>query len=681
KSLAIYEQTLGTLNPKVGFSMINLARSKAEQNRFNEAETLIKKADQLWLELYGDFDNPNKAFTHAVLGQIVEGNGDIDRSLLIQQEALQLYIRIYGAKHPDVANQYQLIGKLHRKNGDVQEAIFAFQEAIYANLPGQQFKSVYDLPTLNSYFHPDYLLSAIMDKATTLEALHFDKTLRARELTAAISTYELADQLLNEIRRYRINEIDKLRLGETSRQVYESSIKLLDILGSQPFQAKKYYPQIFDFIEKSKASVLLQAIQDTKAASYAGLPESILAEEDSLKSQIAYYQQRVAEDGKDQEAIDWLFSYQTTYRDFISQLEKDYPAYYDLKHSSRDVSISEISSTLPVQTTIIQYFLGKENLTITWLHQGSVKTEMQPIDEQLAKDIAGFRNSIKHNIRKVFESTASHLYDILIPTLDPSITELILIPDGILNTVPFEALFDIEDDTYLIERYAISYSFAAAIATTQMQKVKNDNGDILLMAPVNFNHTSNKLPSLPATEQEVRRLSVLFRAKGFSATTYVKNKAVESRLNSEELGSYSYLHFATHGEVNQSSPELSKIYLSAEEGQDGSLYSGEIYNLKLNARLVSLSACETGLGKIAQGEGIVGLSRALIYAGADNLVVSLWKVSDQATTEMMSEFYNSHLFSSSPGFTSSLRAAKLSLISSEQYKAPYYWAPFILIGY
>ncbi len=133
--------------------------------------------------------------------------------------------------------------------------------------------------------------------------------------------------------------------------------------------------------------------------------------------------------------------------------------------------------------------------------------------------------------------------------------------------------------------------------------------------------------------------------------------------------------------MNESKPELSRIFLKPSEKEDGSLYAGEIYNLNINADLVTLSACETGLGKIAKGEGIVGLSRALQYAGANNLIVSLWQVADASTSQLMIKFYDLHLHNDYKGYNRALRSAKLSLLNSDEYKNPYFWAPFILVGY
>ncbi|HWZ22748.1 MAG TPA: CHAT domain-containing protein, partial [Cytophagaceae bacterium] len=165
---------------------------------------------------------------------------------------------------------------------------------------------------------------------------------------------------------------------------------------------------------------------------------------------------------------------------------------------------------------------------------------------------------------------------------------------------------------------------------------------------------------------------------------YTGTEVQESLIKSDELKTYKYLHFATHGIVDENKPELSEIYLAQDstKKEDGNLYSGEIYNLKINADLVTLSACQTGLGKVQKGEGIIGLTRALLYAGAQNLVVSLWSVADKSTSILMVDFYNKMLNDQliNGDYSFALRNAKLDMIKEGKFNKPFYWAPFILIG-
>jgi CHAT domain-containing protein len=151
-----------------------------------------------------------------------------------------------------------------------------------------------------------------------------------------------------------------------------------------------------------------------------------------------------------------------------------------------------------------------------------------------------------------------------------------------------------------------------------------------------------------------------------------------------ELGNYRIVHFATHGLVNNVHPELSGLVLSLVnergEPQDGFLRLNEIYNLKLPADTVVLSACQTGLGKEIKGEGLVGLTRGFMYAGAARVVTSLWKVDDQATSELMKYFYQGMLGPQKLSPAAALRAAQVAMWKQKGWESPYYWAAFVLQG-
>lgn len=254
-----------------------------------------------------------------------------------------------------------------------------------------------------------------------------------------------------------------------------------------------------------------------------------------------------------------------------------------------------------------------------------------------------------------------------------------------MSVIPFEALFssevkDVAVLPYLIRRQNVRYEFSAGLILQRSTAIRNiSSPSILLCAPVSFPEKDN-LNDLPGTALEVEDIAQLFTNKNFKSSLYLRKDADEKLIKSPALKNYNYLHFATHGVVDEINPDLSRIFLQSDEEDDGNLFAGEIYNLQLNADLVTLSACQTGLGKIAKGEGVIGLSRALIYAGAQNMIVSFWSVSDASTALLMKTFYEKMLNSPKAGLSENLRQAKLSMINNESYAAPFYWAPFILIG-
>jgi CHAT domain-containing protein len=162
---------------------------------------------------------------------------------------------------------------------------------------------------------------------------------------------------------------------------------------------------------------------------------------------------------------------------------------------------------------------------------------------------------------------------------------------------------------------------------------------------------------------------------------YLEREATEGNLKHAGLEQYRYVHFATHGVVDEKHPRQSGLLLMEEKGstEDGVLHLGEIYNLSLNADLVVLSACETGLGQLARGEGVIGLTRGFLYAGASSVLVSLWRAADATTATLMADFYR-ELLTGKPA-SHALREAKLRAIRRDPESAkPYSWSAFVLIG-
>jgi CHAT domain-containing protein len=189
------------------------------------------------------------------------------------------------------------------------------------------------------------------------------------------------------------------------------------------------------------------------------------------------------------------------------------------------------------------------------------------------------------------------------------------------------------------------------------------------------------IPRLPFTRREATRLLALApKDASFGAIDFQANRAT---VMSAELSQYRYVHFATHGVLDSERPGLSSLLLSMVDAQgkprDGFLRANDIYNLRLPAELVVLSACQTGLGKEIKGEGLIGLTRGFMYAGAARVVVSLWNVNDEATAELMTTFYRGMLKQGERP-AAALRAAQVEMWKRKQWRSPYFWAAFTLQG-
>jgi CHAT domain-containing protein len=188
---------------------------------------------------------------------------------------------------------------------------------------------------------------------------------------------------------------------------------------------------------------------------------------------------------------------------------------------------------------------------------------------------------------------------------------------------------------------------------------------------------------LAATRDEGERIAKFARDSGMKADLWLDLEASEGNATARDLREYQIIHVATHGLLNTRRPNFTGIVLSLVGNRgstDGFLRTDEIFNLRLSSPLVMLSACETGLGREKRGEGVIGLTRAFMYAGAPTVGVSLWSVADKSTAELMSDFYQNLLGTENSSPAAAMRVARQKMIDGKRYSAPFYWAPFVLVG-
>jgi CHAT domain-containing protein/Tfp pilus assembly protein PilF len=321
--------------------------------------------------------------------------------------------------------------------------------------------------------------------------------------------------------------------------------------------------------------------------------------------------------------------------------------------------------------------------------------------KELTDRVARFRETLAQG-SPGFRQPARELYDLLLKPAAAQLqgrTSLVIVPDGVLWELPFQALQPTAT-RYLIEDSAISYApslTALREMTTLRDRKKDSTGSQTLLAfgnPALGKQTiaraksglmDEKLDPLPEAERQVNVMRQIYGAA--NSKVYIGAEAREERAKAE-AGSYRILHLATHGILNDSSPMYSHLVLAQAEGdtnEDGLLEAWEIMKLDLKADLTVLSACETARGHVGEGEGMIGLSWALFVAGCPTSVVSQWKVESASATELMLEFHRqlkSQLTNPGGGLSAAraLREAALKLARSNQYRHPFYWAGFVVNG-
>jgi len=290
----------------------------------------------------------------------------------------------------------------------------------------------------------------------------------------------------------------------------------------------------------------------------------------------------------------------------------------------------------------------------------------QKIDTtDLERDIRRLRASISKRLD--VQPLLNALYLRLIAPVASRIRtpRLTIVAHGALHYLPFAALMD--GDQYLVDRYAIRMLPSASVLQFLRPHRPNEAGQSLVLGNPDLHNPDMDLPGAQTEAQTVAGLlstpNLLLRDRA--------TKEAFTRL----APAAKYVHVASHGEFDDRHPLASALLLSAPQGQDNRLTVSDMYELGLDAELVTLSACETGLGAVGSGDDVVGLTRGLLYAGASSVVTSLWKVDDESTGQLMAQMYR-NLAKKAPD--ESLRGAQLD--TRKKFPHPYYWAAFYLTG-
>ena len=357
--------------------------------------------------------------------------------------------------------------------------------------------------------------------------------------------------------------------------------------------------------------------------------------------------------------------------------------------------------------------------------------ELTPEDKQRGLTVR------RREVGGVTSSFTSASYKLYKSILEPAIAmvgarRLLIVADGTLSFVPFDALVTAPGGSdytvlpYLVKTNETVYAPSASVVDAARRQASvnaaTPSSAILLIADPIFDMGDERAKNLPGgksasdaarglfvttaagdvagmekemptgsfvikrlkgTRDEADEIERTARTAGLRTEKWLDLDASEANTRERDLKPYRILHIATHGFLDAKHPQFSGVVLSLvgnKAGQDGFLRTDEIFNLRLGSPLVMLSACETGLGKEKRGEGVMGLTRGFIYAGAPSVGVSLWSVDDKSTAVLMSDFYKALLGKDGLKSAAALRGARLNMIAGRTYSSPYYWAPFVLVG-
>ena len=712
-----------------------IANSYVFLNQYDEAIQMLNELSDFYLEK----SESDYAYNLLFLARAHTKSGDLKQAETYFSSVLPILQRIKPENDPWMIFYYELFGQLLMEKGKVEtcsyvqlgyysEAVNVFDRALILNSRNNDNKIPY-LESKGDVINPTQVKDVFNYRTNALNQIgaiyekQNDWFIALNFYNRALNSAEATIQFLHDFRISFLEEESKISLSEKGENIYLDGFKIAEYLYEKT-QLPKYFESMLNFSESGKSAVFLASLNEIRAKNFGGIPDSLIQMERNVQLQLNSIKQTRNElQGVDRtdtallaELDKSIFNLQSKQEELNFLYERDYPEYYQFKYKNVSVTSIEIVGKLKKDQALIEYFID-EPVSITdtgYIYSMVFQStgyyfEKTKINYEFIENIQNVMAELTDlnigdtnlNNFRVFTKSANHLYHILIEPLKlgKKVSDLIVIPDGKLAYIPFDALLtklpdnqkiDFRSLNYLIYDYSVTYSYSATLHFDYFKTQNKKGNNILAYAPeyglqeIEINNTAYRnneltralLRPLPGAREEVLGLS-----KFQDCNALLGAEASETSFKQLASG-YDILHLAMHTVINDSLPMFSKLVFSTlnDTIEDGYLNTQEIYNLKLNARLAVLSACNTGSGIMRGGEGVMSLSRAFLYAGCPSIVMTLWEVEDKVSADIMLSFYR-FLFK---GYSKSeaLRKAKLEhIINADPLKAhPYFWQGYMLVG-
>lgn len=611
------------------------------------------------------------------LGALYQENGDHARALELTRSALKIAQQT-GVAVPE-GNSWNLLGRIYFSMSDVAQAAEAHRRAL--DIGGRT----------NT---PQVVWNALAGMAAVFE--------KQGKVELAAQHYQQAIDTIEDVRsRIGISE-DRASFLADKVEIYKKLIGLLI--------ASKRNVEAFHCVERARARAFLDLLAEAKVDVENAAPDLTKRQQElqhrisQLTTQLIKEQDKtkIAELEKELSRAD------TELADWLRELRRRNPRYAALKYPE-PITLATAQRLLDEQTILLSYSLAEPQSFLFALTRTDFQVKRLPSEATLRESVHKFLAAItdRNNPAPVeYRRQAARLSQFLLQPISTMLAgkkRLVIVADGALQRLPFEALLlpgtaaqgDLRRLPYLVRRFAVSYAPSASVLAELQNEPRAaaPRGFIAFGDPVYEQRAEGAIAStlraggmervnlqpLPHSREEITGIAKLF-TDDERAVFFAEDASEENVKTPERLSRYRMVHFSTHGYVNEARPRFSGLLLSSprtnRQLEDGLLSAYEVFNLKLQADLVVLSACETGLGKEVKGEGLMSLMRAFMYAGASSVVVSLWNVNDESASDLMIRFYRNLKTGMSKG--EALRQAQLETINDNGF--PFFWAPFILVG-
>ncbi len=628
--------------------------------------------------------------------------------------------RLYLEKHFPTdtirnASYYAKLGNHYRNIGQLPQALISYQHGLNMLVDQDVSADINALPSPELIANKQAAFNLMAEKSRALyqDLLYHPNTVNrdvtVRHLKAALS---LLDQLKSE----HPTDHSRIYMYQENRDL---SLALVDCLIEQyeAGGAISLVEEALQYATLGQSLRLRESLNESKAQRFAGIPEAILDLEAVSRRNLTFYRQRLQRltarvdatgDPRIKLWTEKIAKEQNRLDSLQNHFRKVYPEYFQLKYQDQTLPVAELQKNLKDGNHALINYVWKDSLLYAFvLTRDRINVEKISAPQDLSTRIQNFRQLIQNNQTKQVDAAAAfaqashHLHEILMEPIMPyleEIDQLTVIPDSWLSWIPFEVLISkspepgtgYRDLNYLIRNFTVSYAYSPDLWVSAIgQDAPSWEQQYTGFAPTYeylalqespelsvYGDLRDQLGPLKYAPQEITEANNFF-----SGPLFFDNNASEYQFKTLE-GSSQILHLAMHALVDEENPWRSKMIFSqqADTTEDGFLHAYELYNLRLNAEMAVLSACNTGFGPLSEGEGVMSLSRAFSYAGCKSIVMSLWPAQDKSTLDIMTLFYQG--LSEGLPKDQAMRAAKLQYLenSEDLFVSPFFWANFVVSG-
>lgn len=699
--------------------LISIRREVKNQNalrsayiRIAAAHSILKNYDSALYYLKTSFviNKDHEYKTFIVLGDLYKEQKKFSQATSYYLEAYDKVVQVYPEKHFEKSIPLIKKAEVQMLTQDYSGALKTCQLGL--TLIVKEFNDARNILKLPIDIKESNL-SLLLDCTWLKAKIFFNWSQHGgpdNYLEESLKTYQYAIGIISEMQNNYPESTYKQDLAAKVHAFYEDALNAIYEANKKDGPHQNHINLFFALLEANKNTVLRESFNSTYAHAFTHIPQSILDQEIFLKGLMASLKRKIYEspyDSTQHESKTKLYKLSLQYDSLITIIKSGYPAYYQLKHAKNEFKLTDLKKPLDTKTVVVEFFWGDENLFIMAVGKNkhvvkkitnlaTLATEVRTVLQHIHDPFSKIQSSTTTFINTSYNLYSKLLGSVLANWKTDNIQSLVIIPDGLLCYLPFDILITSRPSTqqavsyhslpYLLNTYTIRNLFAASFIKSSTSPGKFTYSYVGFAPGYSKSEplpTSNRNASKPThlthNEAEVGQASGYFNGK-----TIVGNEATETTFRNMAQQA-KILHLSMHAFTNDYDPSYSGLAFtpqdSAKEENDGLMHLYELYNLPINADLTVLSACETGAGKYARGEGIMSLGRAFRYAGCENIVMSLWKVNDKATTEIMTLFFQN--LKAGMDKDEALRQAKIKFLSSPQNKYfthPYYWSAFIISG-